>query len=88
MFVLMRAGAAALWAATIGLSFTPADPRLWACALAAASVLSLALICSATVGRRIDKAYVAMAQALITRPDEDGCDGIPRPRGSAARYRA
>lgn len=86
------AATVALWGCTIGLSFTAADPRLWACSLAAASVLSLALIYDLMVGRRIDLAYVAMAQALITRPDQPQPDHpgevVPIGRGCSGRYRA
>ncbi len=75
----VRIAAGVLWGGTLATSFTGADVRLWACQLTAAGVLSLAAVTGAVVGKRVDQAYVAMAQALISRP----CGGgqvVPLPR--------
>lgn len=65
--LVLRAAAAASSSGAISESFTRINPRLWACTVVGAAVLSLAALMQAAVGGRIDRAYLSMARAFIQR---------------------
>jgi hypothetical protein len=53
--------------------------RIWAPVLAAAAVLTTTAIHAAMLAPRIDRAYIAMARAFITRDDYHTAPGPRQP---------
>jgi hypothetical protein len=72
--VLLKAAAVGLWAAAMGMSFTAADWRLWACLVAGAAVASLAALQQILVTKST-RIYEAQTRAVLTRPFHRGDTG-------------
>jgi hypothetical protein len=62
---------AATWALTGAATVGGPRTRVWLCSLGVSLVSTNATAMAAAVSGRLDRAYVAMAKAFLTRPDDN-----------------
>ena len=94
---LLQTLAALAWGATIMGAFTGydgdlrhysgLDERLWFTMLGIAVVSSLPVVFGTQLADRIDRAFLAMHKAVVTRPRDAGPPSVPFPAISMDDYR-
>jgi hypothetical protein len=68
--LILWGASAVTWALTGAATAGGARTRVWLCSLGVSLVSTNAAVMASAVSDRIDRAYVAMAKAFATRPDD------------------